>query len=469
MRNPDVKIDAGAALSKDLAALLSNPDAKAGPRRVVRLMSYVPAVDLLAWLQNQPEPDKIFWSDREHAFAVAGIGAAGIKTSRSGRGVEGLFEELRAELSSGQDDLRYYGGFRFDLAPARDAKWGPFGTYRFVLPQFELVAKGDDHYVACNVVLPDTAKDLALAKALRERLETLETSATPSQPEIPEVLSRSDRPGLNDWCDSVRDLLDAFESGTLEKVVLARESSFHLAGEADPVALLQILMANTGYSYHYLFQPEAGSAFIGASPEQLYKRVGAFLQSEAIAGTRPRGSTPEEDKRLGKELLTSEKERREHLYVLDSIRDLFNDRCKAVQGGDDIELLKLRHCQHLLTRIEGRLDAADCDSELLAGLHPTPAVGGIPRDEALECIRATEPFERGWYTGPMGWVGRDATEFAVAIRSALVRGSMLSVYAGAGIVPGSEPQDEWDELENKIADFRSILERAGAPREMVQP
>lgn len=469
MRNPDVTLDAAAALSTDLAALLSNPEAQAGPRRVHRLMSCVPAVDLLAWLQKQPESNKIFWSDREQAFAVAGIGAASLKTDRSGRGVEGLFEEMREELLSGHDDLRYYGGFRFDLGPARDAKWGPFGTYRFVLPQFELVAHGDDHYAACNVVLPDTAIDARLADALRVRLATLETSATPSQPEIPGVLRWSDTPDLRGWCDSVRDLLDAFESGTLEKVVLARESSFHLTGEADPVELLRVLMGNTTYSYHYLFQPEAGFGFIGASPEQLYKRVGAFLQSEAVAGTRPRGSTPEEDERLGKELLSSEKERWEHRYVLDSIRDLFNDRCEAVWGGEDTELLVLRHCQHLQTRIEGRLTAADCDTELLTGLHPTPAVGGLPRDEALECIRTTESFERGWYTGPVGWVGRDATEFAVAIRSALVRGSTLSVYAGAGIVPGSEPQNEWDELENKIADFRSILEGAGAPRETVQP
>ncbi len=468
MRNPDVAPDAAAALSKDLAVLLSTPEAKTGRRRVVRLMSRVPAVDLLAWLRKQPESSKVFWSDREHAFAVAGIGAADIKTSGSGRGVEGVFEEMREELSSGHDELRYFGGFRFDLAHARDAKWGPFGTYRFVLPQFELVARGDDYYVACNVVLPDTAMDAGLADALRERLETLETTAAPSQAELPEALSRSDTPDIDGWCDSVRELLRAFEDGTLEKVVLARESSFQLTDEADPVALLQVLKANTEYSYHYLFQPEAGAGFVGASPEQLYKRVGASLQSEALAGTRARGATPEDDERLGKELLGSEKERCEHRYVLDSIRDLFNDRCEAVWGGEDVELLMLRHCQHLLTRIEGRLKAADCDTELLAGLHPTPAVAGIPRDEALECIRATESFERGWYTGPVGWVGREGTEFAVAIRSALVHGSTLSVYAGAGIVPGSEPQDEWDELENKVADFRVILEGAGAPRETVQ-
>ena len=456
------------ALSKDLAGLLATPEAIQGPRRIVRLTSPVPQVDLLAWLQKQPEPNKVFWSDRKHAFAVAGIGSASTKTGRSARGIDALFEEMRSELLPAHDDLRYYGGFRFDLGPVGESKWAPFGTYHFVVPQFELGVKRDDPYLACNILLPDTALDPALTDRLLRRLEGMELSGMPYEAEIPEDIGRSDTPDLRNWCASVRDLLDAFETGSLEKVVLARETNFALSGEADPVDLLQVLMANTAYSYHFLFQPEAGSGFIGASPERLYKREGAFLESEALAGTRPRGPSPREDARLGEELITSDKERQEHRYVLDSIRELFEDRCESVRGGHEVELLMLRHCQHLLTRIDGTLRSTDCDAELLSGFHPTPAVGGIPRDEALERIRTVEPFERGWYTGPVGWVGYDATEFAVAIRSALVRGSQLFVYAGAGIVPGSKPQDEWDEIENKIADFRSILEEAGAPRETVQ-
>ena len=462
------ELEATQRLSRDLAALLAAPEAIQGPRRLVRLTSPVPQVDLLAWLRKQPEPNKVFWSDREHAFAVAGIGSASTKTGRSARGVDTLFEEMRSEMSSRHKHLRYYGGFRFDLGTAGETQWGPFGTYHFVVPQFELGSQGGDYYFACNILLPDTATDPALADRVLGRLESIELGATTYEADVPESIGRSDTPDLHGWCVSVRDLLDAFETGSLEKVVLARETNFALSREADPVELLQVLMGNTPYSYHFLFQPEAGSGFIGASPERLYKCEGAFLESEALAGTRPRGLGPQDDARLGEELMTSEKERQEHRYVLDSIRELFEDRCQSVRGGHEVELLMLRHCQHLLTRIDGTLRSTDRDAELLSWFHPTPAVGGIPRDEALECIRSVEPFERGWYTGPVGWVGHDATEFAVAIRSALVRGSQLFVYAGAGIVAGSEPQQEWDELENKIADFRSILEEAGAPRETVQ-
>lgn len=466
MPDRNAKLEGPELLAQELAELLAKPESQAGPRRVVRLTSNAPTVDLLSWLRRQREGDKIFWSDREHAFAIAGVGAASMKMGRS---VEGLFEEMRSEIASSEDALRFYGGFQFDPGRSGGGEWAPFGAYRFVIPQFELGCRGGEYHLACNVLLPDTALDRALAGGLLERVRSMQFSGEALDTKLPSVISRKDRPDFHTWCDSVRDLLDTFESGSLEKVVLARESNFELSGEAEPLALLQALMMNTSYSYHYMFQPESGSAFVGASPERLYKRAGSFLESEALAGTRPRGTAPEEDGRLGEELLDSEKERQEHRFVLDSIRELFNARCSEIHVGDEVELLLLRHCQHLLTRIEGTLSSAECDAELLSGLHPTPAVGGIPRTEAIERIRKMEPFERGWYTGPVGWVGRDATEFAVAIRSALVRGDSLSVYAGAGIVPGSEPQAEWDELENKIADFRGILEESAAPRETVQP
>lgn len=468
MATVETKPKALEKLEHDLDALLSDPNSKVGPCRVARLSHSIPELDLLGWLHRQPDVHKTYWSDREAAFAMAGIGIASEKTSHSAEDLKGLFTAMRAELSPTHDDQRYYGGFRFDMAEAEEGKWNSFGTYHFVMPEIEAGVHGNRYYLACNVLLPDTATDPEQAEALRTRLRTLDCAADEPCIESPEVVRREDTPGLESWCASVRDLLDVFSPGSLEKVVLARESLFELSDEADAVALLIALKANTAYSYHYLFQPGQGVAFIGASPERLYKRSGAFLQSEALAGTRPRGATEDDDIRLGRELLASGKELQEHRYVVDSIRDLFTDQCFSVRGGDTVELLQLRHCQHLLTRIEGELETPDSDAELLSGLHPTPAVGGIPRTEALDRISGTETFERGWYTGPVGWVGLDATEFAVAIRSALVEGNTLSVYAGAGIVPGSEPQQEWDELENKIADFRGILEETRAPRETVQ-
>ncbi len=122
--------------------------------------------------------------------------------------------------------------------------------------------------------------------------------------------------------------------------------------------------------------------------------------------------------------------------------------------------MKLTRRQHLWTPIEGHLHVHVDDADLLSRLHPTSAVGGEPTTEALRYIAELEPFDRGWYAGPLGWIARDSAEFAVAIRSGLVDGARLALYSGAGIVPGSTPQSEWDEIENKISDFVNVLRSA---------
>jgi menaquinone-specific isochorismate synthase len=143
--------------------------------------------------------------------------------------------------------------------------------------------------------------------------------------------------------------------------------------------------------------------------------------------------------------------------VLDTIRDGFKGACHAVHVDDAVSLLKVRRCQHLLSRVEGILTDDKWKWDALRTLHPTPAVGGFPNNEALAFIEAHEPFDRGWYAGPIGWVGPKTAEFAVGIRSGLLHGDALRLYAGAGIVQGSTAESEWDEIENKMGNFLSAL------------
>ena len=133
-----------------------------------------------------------------------------------------------------------------------------------------------------------------------------------------------------------------------------------------------------------------------------------------------------------------------------------------LRADEEPELLKLERKQHLISRISASVLPGVANAQLLQALHPTPAVGGMPRDKALEWIQTLEPFARGWYAAPVGWLGVDACEFAVAIRSGLVAGNEVSVYSGAGIVQGSDPEAEWQEIENKISDFVKVTR--GAPR-----
>jgi menaquinone-specific isochorismate synthase len=424
-------------------------------RRALRVEVPVEGVEPLAWLEAQGMRSRGYWCSRDRDFEMAGVGTADIISAEVECDYEELFDILKAGISSVHPNLRYYGGMRFRQCAPAAPKWRPFGAYRFVLPRFEVLTRGAQTYLACNAILDEETGDLP------ERiLETLSAMPFPGREEmgtVPKYSARLDAPERNDWSTRVGELVEAFSRTDLHKVVLARETAFHFNQTPDPVAILRRLSAAQQRSYGFLFQPRADAAFVGVSPERLYKRQDRFVRSEAVAGTRPRGADPEQDEALARVLLANEKETREHRYVIDAIRAEFEMRCTAVHADAEVSVLQLAECQHLYTRIEGILGEAETDADLLRSLHPTPAVGGSPRDEALRWIDEAEPFDRGWYAGPVGWVGADSAEFAVGIRSALVHENALSVYAGAGIVAGSSAEAEWAEIENKISGFVGVL------------
>ena len=207
----------------------------------------------------------------------------------------------------------------------------------------------------------------------------------------------------------------------------------------------------------FLFQFDQTHAFIGLSPELLYKREDKSILTEAIAGTRGRGIDFLHDDLLRQELLTSEKDRHEHHLVVGAIIDAFRQVCRSYRIDNDRRILRLPNQQHLCLRISGRLGDDIRDRDLCSSLHPTPAVGGAPADKAQVYLRQWEGFDRGWFSGAVGCLGLDRSEVAVAIRSCLVEGSRLNLYAGAGIVNGSDPRTEWEEIESKIKGYLNVL------------
>jgi menaquinone-specific isochorismate synthase len=160
---------------------------------------------------------------------------------------------------------------------------------------------------------------------------------------------------------------------------------------------------------------------------------------------------------LAIELLTSDKDQREHDIVRKSIRQKLHKFVDHLDVDNQASILRLTWKQHLRSNVHGMLKEGVDDGVLLQRLHPTPAVGGYPTENALPEIARIEPFNRGWFAAPIGWIGADSVEFAVGIRSGLIEGNTLSLYSGAGIVRGSDPDQEWQEVENKIQDFISVL------------
>jgi len=251
--------------------------------------------------------------------------------------------------------------------------------------------------------------------------------------------------------------LKAFRGSVMDKVVLAREASFSFSEALHPIDLLEHLAADSPRCFHYLIQPAGDTAFLGASPERLFRRHGVAIESEAVAGTRPLGASVTDDARLLNELLHNEKERREHEYVRVSLREQLQPLAEAFHLDVQPSEMKLSNGRHLVSRVRAILREGVTSLDVLEALHPTPAVGGYPPRPAIKAIRDKEPFDRGWYAGPVGWIGPNRAEFAVAIRSGLIHQQQLALYSGAGIVEGSTPQAEWEEIEHKIVGFKTIL------------
>lgn len=274
---------------------------------------------------------------------------------------------------------------------------------------------------------------------LIEKTETV--SALPLKK--PTLLTRTDAPSFEAW---ERAIEASLRHPGIEKVVLARRTTLTFKEKLCPWEILSALRERARNATLFGFQITPEAAFIGATPETLYSREHRKLSSEAIAGTRIKGG-------LG----LGEKEQREFDFVKSSIGAALHPLSHSVQSEPQDRILQTATLEHFYNVLSANLKEHVSDGDLLRALHPTAAIGGHPRKEALQFLIDNEPFDRGWYASPLGWMSPSGAEMVVGIRSALVRGNEIHLFAGAGIVEGSEARKEWDELDNKIAPFVEIL------------
>jgi menaquinone-specific isochorismate synthase len=267
---------------------------------------------------------------------------------------------------------------------------------------------------------------------------------------------RLDRPDghLDAWRASVALALEAIAAGRLDKVVLAREALVEAERPFPRAALLRRLRERAGVEAFVY----ASGGLVGASPELLVSRRGRVATSRPMAGTVPRGATAEAEASGLARLTGSDKEAVEHRLVVDAVTEGLAKVADRVEVAP-AEVVRLATVAHLATEVTAELTEPLPSALELAGLlHPTPAVGGCPRDAALAAIAVLEPFDRGRYAGPVGWVDAAGDgEWAVALRCAALDGRRARLLAGAGIVPGSDPDDEWAETEHKLAAMLEVL------------
>ena len=449
MRTPDV-----AMIDKPRVRLHEAISLALASRRegIVRVEIAVEPTCALTWLYAQPWSDRVFWSGRNDGWTMAGAGVADKIDASS---VDALEAELQPKLETAEWLVRYFGSMRFSLDPEPADEWHPFGRIRFVLPRIELRVQDGEAALAVNVMPGESVENIQL------ELDRIVPESEVLPDGLPDVVRREDNPSGTAWRRSVESTLTAMRTTDLEKVVLARRASFEFDGFLDPFVLLSRIRPSTQNCFHGLIGLGQGTenrtAFLTATPERLFRLDGREVVSEAVAGTRLRSPEEGQDSVLHDELLHSEKDRREHAYVLQAIRSALDPITETLVVDQQPSSFNLSNERHLRSVVKGVLETHVTAFDLLRSLHPTPAVGGTPLPPALSAIARHEPFDRGLYAGPIGWIGRDAAEFAVGIRSGLVEGDHLHLYSGAGIIEGSDPEAEWDEIEHKLDGFSEAL------------
>jgi len=265
------------------------------------------------------------------------------------------------------------------------------------------------------------------------------------------------------WEAAVEESLEAIRAGRVTKAVLARTLDVTTDTPLDPVEVVSHLLDVSRGSHVFFFEPEPGMAVVGAAPETVATLKDGVFHATAVAGSIRRGDSVREQAELAARLLASDKDRAEQRIALDDMLARLETVAHQIRTDPQPHVLTLARIQHLETEIRASIPSGTGVLDLIRLLHPTPAVCGLPRDAAMEFLAAEEPFERGWYSGPVGFFDVEGNGvFAPALRMGVMTKGGWRLFAGAGIVEGSVPALEWEETAMKFRPVLEALQESGA-------
>ena len=354
-------------------------------------------------------------------------------------------------------------GFAFRSDRDRSEEWAAWGDGVLCVPEILIWSTPDTHLAVFTI---DSAKHDVVQRLAVLRAQFLDWSVRAKPHHTVVANGHVVKNGRGDgaweaWRSRVKDAQSTMATSALRKVVLARSQGYSPAETHcfDPLATAWALRERQLDSTTFLIRRKDGQAFLGSSPETLVQLAQGEVQTVALAGTRRRdANSSEEDAALAAALLDSKKDRQEQEYVAEAIVEALTPYVDELNQSPDPEVVRHPDVQHLRTTIRGRLAKDATIFELVKQLHPTPAVGGLPRESALAWLDVNEQLDRGWYAGPIGWIDPNGEgEFVVAIRSVLMADDMASAFAGCGLVPNSDPEDEWEESQVKLQTVRQGL------------
>ena len=415
---------------------------------------------------------RFYWTDPTNHTVIVGVGYAHTievnKSSDRFGDVDRQWKQILANRYRTNDDEvigtgpMLFGGFSFDPLGKRTSLWEKFPDAKFIMPTIMLSIIDGESWLTTNYFCNDRenenrfSEDLEnVAKGLLEESGKVVANNSAESPyDKTEVMPE-------EWKASVSKIADKIQAGEVEKVVLAREIRLQFDQTIDAAVVIATLREQQPMSYTFAFE-NGDDCFVGASPERLVRKKNNELLSTCLAGSIKRGKSLKEDDELGNILLKDKKNIIEHEVVVHMIKEAMSEACDKLEVPNKPSLYKMRDIQHLYTPVKGIVKDGVSLLSMVQRLHPTPALGGFPKEVAMQQIREIEVLDRGWYAGPIGWFdGNDNGEFAVAIRSALLQSKEASLFAGCGIVGDSQPESEFQETEIK---FKPMLYALGGEK-----
>ncbi len=391
-------------------------------------------VELLAWLKAQEMYPQFYLNYRDKPISVATIGK-----------VRSFSDENLAQQFVLTHDFPLVGGLTFD----KQAK--------FWLPRLLLEKVENTLYV--NVYW-DNRQDFANEQqSCLQVVETLQKFTALQS--VKQTIHKIDQKASAEiWSNWIQQALGEIEQGHLSKVVLANQTEFLFTQAIDAKDFLAESERKNIGCYHFLLAENANCTFVGSSPERLYARQDHYVHTEALAGTATITDNPTYNQQQADWLLNDNKNDHENRLVVQGICDNLRPYVNNIQVSD-VEVKQLRQVQHLRRCIQAELNDSATDSACLRAIHPTAAVSGLPQQSAVQFLQKTENFDRSWYAGTLGIMRKQQAEFCVTIRSAFIEQQAeqhkIRVFAGAGIVAGSVPLLEWQEIERKASSLLSLL------------
>lgn len=452
------------------------------PKKDIRFLSLslqIPAVDALAVLEQYAQDSEFqyYWEKPVDKFAIAAAGSVHrIQTTGKQRFREASDEgkELISKVhhissvSHPLASVHLLGGFSFfDHNVSKE--WRKFGAGSFTLPEWVLVKSGKLTLLTITQKLEEGDNASELYESFLSQINKLDDICNAGSYEVEHskpLHTKVDIPGNHSpaykkWMDSVENATDLIKAKKFKKIVLARELSVKLQAPVSDTRILNHLRNQYPDCYSFLISQDGESSFIGSTPERLASFHDREVLTEGLAGSISRGKTASEDAVLEYELLNSQKDLSEHAFVLDAIGENLERYSDLYEHPKTPAVKKLSNVQHLYTPVHAKIKDGVSRTEVLSRLHPTPAVGGYPREAAMPYINKLEYFDRGWYAAPIGWINANGEgEFVVAIRSGLIKKDEVRFFAGCGIVEDSDPEKEWEETNLKFIPMLTALEHA---------